>query len=313
MLPRRIYIVWLILGGLSLFATVPLASVYRRDNRTPSENYHASYYKNDKPFTFVVFGDNRPSNPRKGQPPIFRKILSQIAKFQPAFVVNTGDCIYGAPTLKQVEKQYKDYKDTVSSLLTSPVYLTVGNHEIQGSKQYQDFFEKELGGLYYSFDFGNSHFTFLNSEIVGQEHKITGEQLEWLKQDLYKARAACHKFVFIHQPLYPVNGHKGRCLDKYPDERDALHKLFVRNRVTAVFAGHEHLFHSEQRNGVWYIITGGAGAPLYPSYKLEGDFNHYVVVSVKGKEVEIVVIKLGEAGKADEILPITTPRPSLVE
>lgn len=307
-LNRKSAILWSLICTALVIGVLANLAYSGATDKPVSANSSRSYASDNRPFTFVVFGDNRPGSIGKGQPAVFKKILRQIDALDPAFAVNTGDCIYGAPTLKQIEQQYKEYKNTVSSLLKTKVYLAVGNHEIRESKLCQDFFQKELGSLYYSFDFGNSHFIVLNSEVVGQAHRITGEQLEWLKQDLFKSRAARHRFVFLHQPLYPVDGHMGRCLDKYPEERDALHRLFVRNRVTAVFAGHEHLFHAEQRNGVWYIITGGGGAPLYPSYKLEGDFHHYVIVSIDGDRLSIKAIKLGEAGKPDEVIDVVRVR-----
>lgn len=258
----------------------------------------------DKQFTFVVFGDNRPNQPSHAQPETFKKILKEIDALNPAFAVNTGDSIYGSSNRERLRQQYADYTKTVRSLLRAKVYLALGNHEILGSRANQEFFAKELGAPYYSFDYGGSHFVVLDSELVGEAGRITGKQLEWLKEDLEKSRAARHKFVFFHRPMYAVDGHLGRCLDMYPDDRDALHALFVRSRITAVFAGHEHLFHEQVKNGVRYIITGGAGAFLYPSIKGGGDFHHFIVVSVDGDKVEMKVVKPALRGKPAEEIPI---------
>ena len=105
--------------------------------------------------------------------------------------------------------------------------------------------------------------------------------------------------------MYPVGGHLGKCLDMYPKERDTLHNLFVQNRITAVFAGHEHLFNEHVKNGVRYIITGGGGASLSPSIYGTGDFHHYVVVSVKGGKVEMKVVKPAQDGKPQEEILLT--------
>lgn len=255
-------------------------------------------------FTFVVIGDSRPNRPGLTQCATYKRILEEINKIKPAFVVNTGDVIYGSRDRQRFQDQYRDYLETTKSLLEAKVYLTLGNHEILGYKPNQEFFEKELGGLYYSFDWAGSHFIVLNTEIIGEESRITGKQLEWLKQDLYTSRSARHKFIFLHRPLYPVDGHKGKCLDSNPKERDELHSLFVRSRVTAVFAGHEHLFHHEIRNGVHYIITGGGGAFLYPSIQGTGDFHHYVVVSVAGDKIQMKAINIAQNGMPEEIIPI---------
>ena len=255
-------------------------------------------------FTFVVFGDNRPSRSSLPQPTAFKRILKEINAHNPAFTVNTGDAIYGSSKKSRTQEQYKDYTETIASLLKAKVYLAIGNHEIHGSRSNQEFFAEKLGNLYYSFNHGDSHFIVLDSEYVGEAGKITGKQLEWLKDDLEKSRNARHKFVFFHRPMYPVDGHIGSSLDKYPKERDALHNLFIRNRINTVFAGHEHLLSHGTRNGVHYVITGGGGAPLYPSLKGEGDFYHYVVVSVNGDKVDMKAIKLGMRGKPDETIPL---------
>ena len=256
-------------------------------------------------FTFAVFGDNRPATSDGAQPQPFREVLKTMSAFNPDFAVNTGDCIYGSADAARLRAQYQEYMEMVKSLLDKKCYLALGNHEIRGSKTCQAFFEKELGSLYYSFDQGDSHFIVLDSEVVGQTERIIGNQLEWLKQDLYKSRAARFKFVFLHEPLYPVDGHRGSSMDRYTKERDALHALFVRNRITAVFVGHEHLFSARKTNGVMYIITGGGGAPTYPSTEGFGDFYHFVLVSVAGDKLEMKVVKPAINGKPQEVLPVS--------
>lgn len=258
-------------------------------------------------FSFAVIGDSRPSLPDGAQPGVFKDLIKRIDKLNPAFVMHTGDVVYGSSSLEKLRCQYEDFKNAIEPL-RSKLYLTIGNHEVQGYKANQAFFEKELGGLYYSFDHQGSHFIVLNSHIIGEEGCITGKQLEWLKEDLRKARTAVHKFVFIHMPLYPVDGHAGKCLDARPAERDALHRLFTLNRVDTVFVGHEHLFDEHTRNGVRYIITGGGGAPLWPSTRGTGDFHHFVMVSVKGESVEMKGFRPAQGGRPDEEFPIGKTR-----
>jgi len=258
----------------------------------------------ETPFTFAVFGDNRPGGANDDQPEAFKAILAKMSEMQPAFALNTGDCILGSSSLVKTKAQYAGYVKTVEPLFTPKIYLAVGNHEMKGGKDAFEFFARETGAPYYSFDSGNSHFIALHSNIPGESGRITGDQLDWLKKDLEKSRAAAHKFVFLHEPLYPVDGHKGSSLDQYPKDRDALHSLFVRNRITAVFVGHEHLFHEEVRNGVRYIITGGGGAGVYPSAEGTGDFHHFVLVTISGDKVEMKVVKIAQHGRPEEILPI---------
>lgn len=257
----------------------------------------------DNSFKFVVIGDNRPSHARLHQPPVFISMLKEIDKINPAFAVNLGDNVYGSRDPKSTAIKRTEYEEVLKSNLRTKMYPVIGNHDVMGSKANQDALEKEYGKLYYSFDYGNSHFIVLNSETVGQESKIPSDQLEWLREDLRNTKAA-NKFVFVHQPLYPVDGHIGSSLDKYPKERDALHSLFIRNKVAVVFEGHEHLFNEQFRNGVRYIISGGGGAPTYPSIYGGGDFYHYIVVAVHGTTIEMTLIKPAQNDRKAESIKI---------
>ncbi|MHB1000365.1 MAG: metallophosphoesterase family protein [Armatimonadota bacterium] len=242
-------------------------------------------------FKFAVMGDNRPVSNSGLQPAVFTKVLESIKSSNAKFAVNAGDCI-GSSSDEDVSALYDAYSDMIQSLYGAKVYLAVGNHDIEESSRRQSFFKDKLGALYYSFDFLNSHFIVLDSEIIDQQAKIIGDQLTWLKDDLRTSSDAAHVFVFIHRPLYPADGHIGRCMDMYPAERDALHKLFVDNKVDIVFSGHEHIFYDKNKDGVRYIITGGAGSPLYESVDGTGMFHHYVLIHVNGDKLDLEVIRI---------------------
>lgn len=246
-------------------------------------------------FTFAVFGDNRPARSNRMQSETFKRLLKDIDSQHPSFIVNTGDCIFGSGNNVRFRQQYKDYTDTVASLTSAKVYLALGNHEVGENQAHEDFFAKELGGLYYSFDFGGSHFIVLDTEIVGQAGRIAGDQLAWLKADLDKSQRAHHRFIFMHRPMYPVDGHIGSSMDQYPLDRDSLHRLFIRERVAAVYSGHENLYNKQVKSGIQYIITGGGGASVYPSRDADGDFFHYLAVTVNGDSVSTRVVKLQRA------------------
>jgi predicted phosphodiesterase len=246
------------------------------------------------PFTFTVFSDNH------GTPPVFKEILTEMDAIQPAFAISCGDFQDGKLKVEDLKVLYQEYKDTVKALFKRKVYLTMGNHEIGDLPEHEKFFSDELGKLYYSFDYENCHFIILDSEIVGQTSRITGDQLVWLKDDLRKSKSAGHIFVFFHKPMYPVDGQLGKSIDKYPAERDALHQLFKDNHVTAVFTGHEHTFNQHVRDGVRYLIIGGAGGQLFPNIFGTGNFYHYIVVHVDGDKVDMKAIKPAFNGKPME-------------
>jgi len=236
-------------------------------------------------FTFIVLGDNRSGDD------IYRKLVSLAMERKPDFVVNTGDMIV-APGNKQEWAKFWE----MSKPIVVPYFLTVGNHDAHpkvplSEKTYKQ--EVDLPGneLYYSFVAGNSLFIVLDSCMDDQEKRIIGEQFKWLEAVLVNSTQK-HKFVFLHHPLYTDLGkghHAHDSIDKYPDSRDRLEALFVKCRVDAVFAGHEHYYEKRTVDNVLYIITGGGGAPVYDKEEY-GGFNHFVQVSVDGDKVSAEVV-----------------------
>jgi 3',5'-cyclic AMP phosphodiesterase CpdA len=246
----------------------------------------------DGRFTFVVMGDNRPNKAGSPQPKMFRRIVEEVNRLNPKFVIHTGDCILGSGKPEVVEEQWKEYL-SVSDMLHRPVYHAVGNHEIDDSRANEELFRRLLHkpNLYYSFTYRDCYFAALDSEVVGETARVSGAQYEWLKNDLEASRDKAHKFLFIHRPLFPVDGHLGRCLDKHPNDRAKLMKLMKTYKVDCIFSGHEHLYNKSVVGGVKEYITGGAGAPLYPSLLGRGMYNHYLLVTVDGDYVDVKVIR----------------------
>lgn len=233
-------------------------------------------------FTFAVIGDNR-SNIKE-----YEALLHRMMKYNPAFVINTGDMI-GATNKTQWAQFWEKSKS-----VTVPYFLTAGNHDAydaESEKLYRH--ETALPGdkLYYSFNAGDSLFVILDSTVPGRDRQITDGQYHWLEQALSQSYYR-HKFVFVHHPLYPQEGrgeHYGESLDMFPNERDRLERLFEKEKVTIVFAGHEHLYLRKMVDGVLHVITGGGGATLYTD-ESQGGFHHFLLVTVDQNGVTCSVI-----------------------
>jgi hypothetical protein len=102
-----------------------------------------------------------------------------------------------------------------------------------------------------------------------------------------------HIFIASHDMIYPVGGHLrdglpnlGRNfnfpLDStqtwYMDQRQQVIDILDKYEVTAHICGHEHLYSRQDVNGIFEVIAGSAGAPLYnfnPVYRENPD-THYV-------------------------------------
>ena len=238
-------------------------------------------------FSFVVLGDNRSGDD------IYRKLVAMIMERKPDFVVNTGDMITTPGNKRDWAKFWE-----LSKPITVPYFLTVGNHDAyfkmpHSEKTYKEQVDLPGNELYYSFTAGNSLFIVLDSFIDDQEKRIMGEQLQWLATVLANSTRK-HKFVFLHHPLYTDLGkghHAHDSLDKYPESRDMLDALFAEFKVDAVFSGHEHYYERRTVDGIFYIITGGGGAPIYDKEEY-GGFNHFVLVTVDGDKMSAEVVDI---------------------
>lgn len=101
----------------------------------------------------------------------------------------------------------------------------------------------------YSFDYGNSHFVGLDA--LGDADTLSPAQISWFDQDLTAAesRGLTHAFLFVHGPLYCVDGHccttsgtAGICDDGDGTIASLIAVINKHPIVTATFHGHEHVY-----------------------------------------------------------------------
>jgi 3',5'-cyclic AMP phosphodiesterase CpdA len=265
-----------------------------------------------QPFTFVVMGDNRGSS-RGRQPKVFLDILAGIHDAHPAFAVTTGDMINGYSSNEAVLRlQWKGYCEALAAA-GIPVFHAPGNHDINPDAPVSGRLYRELWGpTYYAFDYGSARFIALDTET--QAHRVDDAQFAWLEAQLAGAGSR-RVFLFFHEPLFPVDGHRGSSLDVHVPDRDKLHALFVAHRgaIAGVYQGHEHLYDEQSIDGVPYYISGGGGANLYAAPE-KGGFHHFLLVSVSSATVTVEVRKYGsdEAKPASGAPPVRV-KPGLLE
>jgi len=181
-------------------------------------------------------------------------------------LIHTGDA-----THRGSRGQWEDF-----ARLTGPdklLHIVPGNHDVRDHATYSRF----LGlfqAPYYSFTDDDTLFVLLNTEIPGKRRRIAGEQLAWLTAEL--DRPFKYKFVFLHEPLFPLL--PGNGMDRYAAARDALHLLFVQMRVSLVIAGHDHIYDRTMRDGVEYVIQGATGGRL-PWFTKNGKSFRYMIAT----------------------------------
>jgi len=245
-----------------------------------AEKWASENGKARQSFNFIVFGDNRPTSPTRTLPEVLDIILKEISLIRPDFAVNIGDLIWGYfGTPKQAREEFSAFTKRYDKYAPNVDMLFVaGNHdcpteEIAGV--YRELFGKKL---YYDFTFGNSHFVIIDTNFPrtwlekGQkygfynvndgEHKLA--MVGWTKKVLVKD--AGHTFVFGHVPVFsaltPNFGEHPKGFTT-KEKRDELLKLLLDKKISAYFAGHEHIFYAQSEGNTKFFTIGGGGAPLY--------------------------------------------------
>jgi len=266
------------LAGAS--AAPQMTNVVPARNGAPSES-----------FTFAVIGDNQPRGVF-GQPEVLKKIVSEINRSGVDFTVHLGDKISGNRDADVVRKQYEEFLGVIKKL-RGTIYYTVGNHEIEGVKENEVIHKNLFGPLHRAFIHNDCLFIILNTESVGNEGAIAGEQLSWLEDELEKGKDCRYIFVFFHRPLFSVLSRNKDHLHYVSEKhRDEIANLFKKYKVSAVFTGHEHLYYSGIHNGLLQVVSGGGGAPFH--FYPEGNFHHFLLVSVTEENAVIRCIPASE-------------------
>ena len=238
-------------------------------------------------FRFAVGGDSRPTLPNCGFPRVTHRMFAELRALRPAFVLYTGDFMWGYGAGRQEMLNEIDRFRALADTTGVPLYNVPGNHEMQSDPRAIELLRERGHDLYGSFSIGPWHFIGLNTDEFCLEGRIHGEQLEWLRGDLAAHRDATGIFVFMHRPMY--SWFQG---DFNPDDQEALRELFAEHPVKAVFAAHDHFHHVEEHDGVRYMTVAGAGSPMY-AQPSRGGFAHYVLVSLGADAVEFNVVEPG--------------------
>ena len=226
-------------------------------------------------FTFAVYGDSRTNDTAR------RMVKDAVKKMNPAFSLQSGDLIEDGPSQKQWDLWFETMEDLISD---SPCMPCIGNHDIwlPGAglaTTYCEHFALPGNEMWYSFDYGPVHFIILNCERRVGITKGTG-QYEWLEKALKEAENKPNilwKMVMYHRPSYSSGPHGNDTLT-----RKHWCPLFDKYGVDFVWNGHDHIYERTYPiyrkkvvnrsnnsyytpNGTIYIVSGGAGAPLYES------------------------------------------------
>jgi hypothetical protein len=259
-------------GGRGSFVTAPL------DGSTDSTR-------------FLVYGDARSG------PETHARLARSMREEAADFVLHTGDMVADG----RDAEDWQELFDTTRALYAEvPVFPTLGNHDArpsgEGLPAYRHFMRAPEGAgedAFYAFDYGPVRVLVLDSN---QSLERGTPERAWLEREAsraHEASAPAHLFASVHHGPFSSGPHG-------PNDAiagTAVEQLLRDAGVELIFEGHDHTYERGDSDGLKYVLTGGAGAPLYGTnhelpYQLAFEpSHHYVRVVVEGSRVAITAIR----------------------
>ncbi len=219
---------------------------------------------------FVVIGDSGSGAPI--QQAIAAQMLRMYAQAPYASVLLLGDNVYpdGNPA-DFADRIVKPYRPLMEQGVR--FYPVLGNHDVKGGFGDRQlafwgvppFYRFTLGPPQNRVDFFALDTTAMLTGTLGayKDNPEAGRararaQLAWLDKALAESKAPM-KVVYGHYPVYSSGMHGLLEVVKH-DFKEQLEPILARHRVDLYLSGHEHHYERTQpRNGVTYIVSGGAG------------------------------------------------------
>lgn len=266
-------------------------------------------------FKFLVFGDSQSINYEA-----WETTLHQAYQRNPdaAFFTNMGDLVDVGQDYAHWDKWFSAAQGVIDTIPAMPL---TGNHENYTPERrfsmpilFTAQFKVPLNGpesfkrQAYSFDYGDVHFTVLDSQ-AGEQAQFVPTMLEeekaWLEQDL-AATDKKWKVVYLHRPPYH---------NKMGGENKNIKMAFVpildKYHVDVAFTAHEHAYarsyplYNDQvvdspDKGTIYVATGRSGTKTYKDTAINEwntffynplDEPNYLVVEVEGNVLNVRTYK----------------------
>ena len=274
---------------------LPIAASAEQPDFMPGTPVFERPWPSPDKFTFAIIGDKTDGDSTGW--PVYDRIIDEINLRHPDFVINVGDMIQGADTYAEADSQWAEYRQHSDRLQVPFIYMP-GNHDV-GNVGGREYWQRNIGRTYYSFDYKGCHFLVLNSteiEVKGTA-AFSEEQIAWARNDLATHSDARHTFVLLHHPAWI-------CERPLRDGWEPIEQALGDRRYT-VFHGHTHGYDLTWRNGHRCFCTAMTGCfgVGYTSAPQMGQFDHYALVTVDGDSAYVSIHAPGKAYRED----ISTP------
>ncbi len=217
-------------------------------------------------YHIVVFGDNRPRDTSSiTLPRVFYEVLNYTEEISPYAVIGTGDHV-GEGTKGQIEA----LREAFEGRSIWNVWLGLGNHDV--IKRNLELWEHVIAPSHYMIDsIPGWRIVFLDDE--------RGDAAYWRSQ-LENATLGLdgrRLILVLHKPYRPNMNYnldygRARIMKEFLDDNAG--------KIALVLQGHWHGYAQEYYRNITWIITGGAGAPLYKYHGPQPGNNTWIVTGV---------------------------------
>ena len=236
--------------------------------------------KRSSPFVTAWWGDNH------GGTITLATHVTNLLAHAPNMICVAGDLVNSGNSIAEWHNYWFKPLETLNAAQTTPVIFARGNHDGEHALAYA---YSTLPGneAWFAFDYGNSRFIFLDSEV---DTGGSPEQYNWLQAELSRpeTQQAAFRIVCFHKPPY-VNVWNGGGYIGEPFVRSDWVPLFTQKNVDIVISGHQHSYQRGATNGVVYVVSGGGGGALdtevvwdWPFVQVEWSKYHFDIMEVNG-------------------------------
>jgi hypothetical protein len=247
---------------------------------------------------FLVIGDSGTGD--RAQVETAAQMWKAHSVFPYEFAIMLGDNLYGGERPQDfVNKFERPFKPMLDAKI--PFYAALGNHDDPNQRMYKNFGMGEK--RFYTYQKKDVRFFALDSNYMDKD------QQRWLEEELSRSTSKW-KIPYFHHPIYSSGGRHGSEVDL----RAIIEPLFIKYKVSVVFAGHEHFYERlKPQQGIYYFTAGGSaklrggdivgnsaltakGFDTDQSFmvvEIDGDVLRFQTISRRGKRVDAGEIRLG--------------------
>jgi len=183
---------------------------------------------------------------------------------------------------------------------------------------------------YFAWQWGDAHFIVLDpfwvTKRTGQSDgwawTLGAAQYDWLTRTL-ESSSSRYKFIFLHHLIggrdnsqrggieaaryFEWGGHNLSGVNEFAVKRPGwpmpIHQLLVRNRVSAVFHGHDHIYAKQDLDGIVYQEVPQPGYPRFNQANSATEYG-YVSGTILGSPGHLRVTVTPETSRVELVRPV---------